>query len=100
MPVGPDIIEAEVLEMDGGKVRMAVPVSVRPIPFLKKDSRDDIWLYVSRSKRIPLPGGLIRDGRPDLAAVKAWHERIVRMNPELRSVSYQMMQKAFQDYGE
>ena len=100
VPVGPDIIEAEVLEMDGGKVRMAVPVSVRPIPFLKKDSRDDIWLYVSRSKRIPLPGGLIRDGRPDLAAVKAWHERIVRMNPELRSVSYQMMQKAFQDYGE
>ena len=100
VPVGADVIEAEVLEMDGSKVRLAVPVSVRHLPFLQKDAMGDLWLYVSRSKRIPLPGGLIVDGKPVNDAIRSWHDRIVRMNPELRNVSLAMMQKAFAEYGE
>ncbi|MGN0098830.1 MAG: hypothetical protein ACI38Y_05860 [Candidatus Methanomethylophilaceae archaeon] len=100
VPVDGDVIEAEVLEMDGQKVRLSVPVSVRNLPFLQKDAMGDLWLYVSRSKRIPLPAGLIVDGKPVNDAIKAWHERIVRMNPELRNVTLAMMQRAFSDYGE
>ena len=64
------------------------------------DAMGDFWLYVSRSKRIPLPGGLIVDGKPVNDAIRSWHDRIVRMNPELRNVSLAMMQKAFAEYGE
>lgn len=100
VPVSDDIIEAEVMEMDGEKVRMVIPVQVRRLPFLRKDAFGSLWLYISRSKRIPLPDGLIVNGKPVMDAVKSWHERIVRMNPELRTVTLKMMQDAFSNYGE
>lgn len=100
VPVDDDVIEAEVLEMDGPKVRLSMPVSVRYLPFLHKDGMGDLWLYVSKSKRIPLPTGLIVDGSPVNDAIRAWHGRIVRMNPEMKAVTLSMMLKAFSDYGE
>lgn len=98
--VDADVIDADVIESVDGRSRVTVPVVIRSMPFLHRDQTGDYWLYVSRSKRIPLPDGLIVDGKPDYGAVKAWHDRIVRMNPELRSVTYPMMQKAFADMGE
>ena len=99
VPVSPDVIEAEVAEIYGGGDRSAIQIRVRDLPFLLRDELGDVWLYVSRSKRIPLPDGLVSNGKPDLAKVRAWHEQIVRMNPELRAVTPAMMQKAFTDMG-
>ena len=96
VPVPPDAVEAEVAEVHDGSDRTVVPVRVRSLPFLWRDETGDIWLYVSKGKRIPLPGDLSAV-RPDLAKVRQWHDQIVRMNPELRDVSAQMMQKAFDD---
>ena len=39
-----------------------------------------------------------KDGQPDLAHIKAWHDRIVRMNPELKGVTFEMIKKAFTDF--
>ncbi len=100
VPVDDDVVEAEVLEVDGPKVRLSLPVSVRHLPFLQKDQMGDLWLYVSKSKRIPLPTGLIVGGVPVNDAIRAWHGRIVKMNPEMKSVTLSMMMKAFSDYGE
>lgn len=99
VPVGPGAVEAEVVQTRDGKVCVSVPVRIRDLPFLATDPTGDRWLHVSRDKRIPLPDGLIRDGVPDLAAVRSWHDRIVRMNPELRDVTYAMMQRAFEAVG-
>ena len=35
------------------------------------------------------------DGKPQYNVIRTWHDRIVRMNPELKGVTYQMMQEAF-----
>ena len=98
VPVSPDVIEAEVVEMYNGQPNTSIVVSVRPLPFLSVDSMGDRWMYVSRSKRIPLPDELFKDGVPDTHAIRAWHERIVRMNPELRGVTSEMILKAFKDF--
>ena len=95
VPVDADVIEADILEFAGDKVRVELPVSVRQLPFLLKDEMEEYWLYVSKDKRIPLPEELIVDGKPVYPAIKAWHDRIVRMNPELKDVTYPMMQAAF-----
>ena len=95
VPVDADVVEAEVTESSGDKVRMCIPVKVRPLPFLLKDDTGDYWLYVSKDKRIPLPDELIVGGKPQYQTIRAWHDRIVRMNPELRDVTYAMMQDAF-----
>ena len=95
VPVSADVVEAEVAEVHDGRDRASVPVSVRPLPFLWRDETGEFWLYVSRSKRIPLPDDLVSAGRPDAARVRAWHDQITRMNPELRDVTTQMMQRAF-----
>lgn len=96
VPVPPDAVEAEVAEVHNGTDRTVIPVRVRSLPFLWRDETGDIWLYVSKGKRIPLPGDLSA-AKPDPAKVRQWHDQIVRMNPELRDVSAQMMQKAFDD---
>ena len=38
---------------------------------------------------------MVASGKPDGARIKAWHDQITRMNPELRDVTAQMMQAAF-----
>jgi hypothetical protein len=73
-------------------------VPVRQLPFLHRDSMGDKWMYVSRSKRIPLPSELFKDDQPDIPAIRAWHDRIVRMNPELKGVTFEMIQKAFKEF--
>ncbi len=98
VPVSQDVIEAEVIEMYEGQPRTSIIVPVRPLPFLHRDSMGDKWMYVSRSKRIPLPDELYKDDQPDIQAIRAWHERIVRMNPELKGVTSEMMIKAFKDF--
>ena len=98
VPVPKDVIEAEVIEMHKGQERTSINVTVRQLPFLLKDSMGDDWMYVSRSKRIPLPSELIKDGTPDIPVIRSWHERIVRMNPELKGVTFEMIQKAFRDF--
>ena len=98
VPVSPDVIEAEVVEMYDGQPRTSIDVPVRQLPFLHRDNMGDRWMYVSRSKRIPLPDELYKDDQPDIQAIRAWHERIVRMNPELRGVTSEMMIKAFKDF--
>ncbi len=97
VPVEENVIEAEIMEMHNGNVRTSVPVKVRSMPFLHRDPTGDFWLYVSKSKRIPLPEGLIVNGSPDFGSIREWHGRIVRMNPELRDVTYPMIQAAFTD---
>ena len=98
VPVSQDVIEAEVIEMYKGQPRTTIVVMVRTLPFLIKDSMGDKWMYVSKDKRIPLPGELYKDGQPDTAAIRSWHERIVRMNPELKGVTSEMILKAFKDF--
>lgn len=88
------VIEAEVIELYNGSVRNVIPVKVRQLPFLSKEL-GDYWLYVSKDKRIPVPGNLVKGGVPDKAEISAWHSRIVRMNPELKNISLQMMLSAF-----
>lgn len=97
VPIQADVVEAEIAEVYGGKDRATLPVSVRSLPFLWKDDTGEYWLYVNRSKRIPLPGDLVSGGKPDAGRIRAWHDQIIRMNPELRDVTTQMMQKAFDD---
>ena len=94
VPVPADAVEAEVVEVRNGSDRTTVQVGVRDLPFLWRDEMGDIWLYVSKTKRIPLPGDL-SSGKPAPVKVRQWHDQIVRMNPELRNVSSEMMQKAF-----
>jgi hypothetical protein len=98
VPVSEDVIEAEVIEMYNGQPRTVVPVQVRTLPFLLKDAMGDKWMYVSKSKRLPLPEELYKDGQPDAPAIRSWHERIVRMNPELKGVTSEMILKAFKDF--
>ena len=98
VPVSQDVIEAEVVEIYDGQPRTSISVPVRQLPFLHRDSMGDKWMYVSRSKRIPLPDELYKDGKPDTQAIRSWHERIVRMNPELKGVTSEMMLKAFNDF--
>ena len=98
VPVPADVIEAEVVERYNGQDRTSIAVQVRTLPFLLKDGMGDNWMYVSRSKRIPLPDDLFKDGSPDISAIRSWHERIVRMNPELKGVTFEMIQKAFKDF--
>jgi len=92
-----DVIEAEAVEMYNGSVRTSVPVKIRQMPFINRDQMGDKWMYVSRSKRIPLPDDLFKDGVPDMTVIRPWHERIVRMNPELKGVTFEMIQKAFKE---
>ena len=99
VPVSADVVEAEVAEVYDGRDRASVLVSVRPLPFLWRDETGEYWLYVNRSKRIPLPGDLVSSGKPDAARIRAWHDQIIRMNPELRDVTTQMMQRAFDEMG-
>ncbi len=94
IPVPEDAVEAEVAEIFEGSDRTVITVKVRPLPFLDKDETGEVWMYVSRSKRIPLPGSLSAS-KPEPAAIRQWHDQIVRMNPELKGVSAQMMQAAF-----
>ncbi len=98
VPVTQDTIEAEVIEMYNGQPSTTISVTVRQLPFLLKDQMGDNWMYVSKTKRIPLPSELFKDGQPDMGAIKAWHDRIVRMNPELKGVTFEMIQKAFKDF--
>ena len=96
VPVPSEALEAEVVELHGGSVRNSIAISIRRLPFLSKEL-GDYWMYVSKDKRIPLPGGLIKGGVADMNEVKQWHARIVRMNPELKNVTLAMMQKAFSE---
>ena len=98
VPVSQDTIEAEVVELYNGQPRTSIAVPIRQLPFLLRDQMGDKWMYVSRSKRIPLPDDLFKDGQPDLSTIRPWHDRIVRMNPELKGVTFEMIQKAFKDF--
>lgn len=98
VPVTQDTIEAEVIEMYNGQPSTTISVVVRQLPFLLRDQMGDKWMYVSKTKRIPLPSELFKDGQPDMNAIKAWHDRIVRMNPELKGVTFEMIKKAFTDF--
>ena len=96
--VDPQAIEAEVMEISDGKARITIPVQVRSLPFVVKDEVESLWLYVSKSKRIPLPDNLFLDGKPDEKVIKAWYDRIVRMNPELKNMPLQSVIQAFRDF--
>ena len=95
---GPGAISAEVVEIRDGKEVPAETVCIRQIPFLIRDSMGDVWFYVSKDKRIPLPEGLLESSAGDASEVRKWHSQIVRMNPELRKVSPEMTVKAFADF--
>ena len=99
VPVTDDVVEAEVAEIHAGRDRASMLVSVRPLPFLWRDESGEYWLYVNRNKRIPLPDDLVASGRPDVSRIRSWHDQIIRMNPELRDVTTQMMQRAFDEMG-
>ena len=71
---------------------------MRPLPFLDRDETGEIWMFVSKDKRIPLPEALSAS-KPQPAAIKQWHDQIVRMNPELKGVTAAMMQSAFDSMG-
>ena len=73
-------------------------VSIRDLPFLLRDDMGDVWLYVSKEKRIPLPDGLMANGKGNPSEIRKWHSQIVRMNPELRTVSPEKLIKAFADF--
>ena len=98
LEVPADCVEAEVAEVANGATRSTIPVQVRPLPFLDRDETGEIWMFVSKDKRIPLPEALSAS-RPQPAAIKQWHDQIVRMNPELRGVTAAMMQSAFDSMG-
>ena len=98
VPVSQNVVEAEVIELYKGNPLTTIKVTVRPLPFLHRDNMGDKWMYVSSTKRIPLPDDLYKDGVPDAPAIRAWHERIVRMNPELKGVTSEMIMKAFKDF--
>ena len=70
-------------------------VTIREIPFLLRDDMGDVWFYVSKDKRIPLPDGLLESGAKNPAEIRKWHSQIVRMNPELKNVSPEKTVKAF-----
>ncbi|MDO5862231.1 MAG: hypothetical protein Q4Q58_05520 [Thermoplasmata archaeon] len=93
---GPGAISAEVVEVRDGKEVAVEPVTIREIPFLLRDVMGDVWFYVSKDKRIPLPDGLLAS-KSD-AEVRKWHSQIVRMNPELKTVSPEKTVKAFRDF--
>ena len=100
IPVPENIIEAEVVETNDGRVRVAIPVAVRQLPFVLKDETCSVWLYVSKSKRLPLPDNLFVDGKPDEKAIRAWYDRIVRMNPEMKSMPFPTVVAAFKAYSQ
>ncbi|MDO5853672.1 MAG: hypothetical protein Q4Q62_06465 [Thermoplasmata archaeon] len=93
---GPGAISAEVVEIRNGKEVASETVQIREIPFLLRDVMGDVWFYVSKDKRIPLPDGLL-ESKSD-AEVRKWHSQIVRMNPELKAVSPEKTVKAFKDF--
>lgn len=93
---GPKAMSAEVAEVRNGREVAVEPVTIREVPFLLRDMMGDVWMYVSKDKRIPLPDGLL-ESRSD-AEVRRWHAQITRMNPELRSVSPEKTVKAFRDF--
>ncbi len=97
IPVGSGAISADVVEIRGGRVLATETVQIRSIPFLLRDGMGDVWFYVSREKRIPLPDGLLEQ-KGNAAEVRKWHSQIVRMNPELKSVSPEMTVKAFKEF--
>lgn len=88
-------IAADILEMRGGKEISVESVTIREIPFLLRDDMGDVWFYVSKDKRIPLPDGLLESGAKNPAEIRKWHSQIVRMNPELKNVSPEKTVKAF-----
>ena len=96
--IGSEAISAELMEIRDGKEIPVEDITIRPLPFLMKDGMGDVWLYVSKDKRIPLPDGLLESSSKSPAEIRKWHSQIVRMNPELRKVSPEMMVKAFADY--
>ena len=98
IPIGPDAISAELVEVRDGREIPMEAIALRSLPFLMKDGMGDVWLYVSKDKRIPLPDGLLESSSKSPAEIRKWHSQIVRMNPELRKVSPEMMVKAFADY--
>lgn len=98
VPVGPKAVSAEVAEVRAGREIALIPVTIREVPFLLRDQMGDVWLHVSKDKRIPLPDGLLESGKKSPAEVRKWHSQIVRMNPELRNVSAEKLVKVFADF--
>lgn len=96
--VGPDAISAEIVEIRNGKEVSAETIDIRSIPFLSRDTMGDVWFYVSRDKRIPLPEGLLESSAKSASEVKKWYSQIVRMNPELKKVTPEMTVKAFAEF--
>ncbi len=92
-----DAVEAEIIENFRGEMRRTTPVKVRRLPFVSRIA-GDMWLYVSKDKRIPIPDNLFKNGVPDLDAVAAWHGKIVSMNAELKVVPLNDMKAAFTDF--
>ena len=97
VPIPADAVEAEVIEKFRGEMRRTTPVKVRHLPFVSKIA-GDMWLYVSKDKRIPIPENLFKNGVPDLDAVAAWHKKIITMNSELKVVPLKEMQAAFTQF--
>ena len=98
VPVPMKAISAEVAEIRNGKEISVETVAIRDLPFLLRDEMGDVWLYVSKEKRIPLPDGLMSNGKGNPTEIRKWHSQIVRMNPELRTVSPEKLIKAFADF--
>ena len=90
VPVSSDVVEAEVAEIHGGRDRSAVAVQVRPLPFLWRDEAGEYWLYVNRSKRIPLPGDVVEpDNLAGCLIRRGWYDFTTSpAMPELRACHY------------
>ena len=97
IPIPDDAVEAEVVEIFRGNARRAHRILVRPLPFVSRQA-GDIWLYVSKDKRIPIPSALLKGEEPDMAEVEKWHKKIVSMNAELKTVSLKDMKAAFASF--
>jgi hypothetical protein len=97
IPIPEDAVEAEVIEVFRGNARRSHHILVRPLPFVSRQA-GDVWLYVSKDKRIPIPGGIFKGGEPDMGEVERWHKKIVSMNAELKAVSLKDMKAAFSSF--
>lgn len=98
VPVSQAAVEAEITEEREGRKLSSSAVKIIETPFLNRDLMGDVWLHVSKDKRIPLPDDLLERSAMDLDEVRTWHSLVVRLNPELRRLPTERVVGAFRNF--